>query len=73
MTLKSHAGPSFPNVSADLVGLNSVPEIPALPLIIQRPVVLPDSSKAKSLWAVMQNRLFQVWPTHRGHHKDFLG
>ena len=34
MTLKSHAGPSFPNVSADLIGLNSVPEIPALPMVI---------------------------------------
>ena len=21
----------------------------------------------------MQDGLFQVWPTHRGHHKDFLG
>ena len=46
ITLKSHAGPSFPYVSADPIGLNSVPAIPALPLVILRPVVLPDSSQA---------------------------
>ena len=46
MTLKSHAGPSFPSVSDDPIGLNSVPEIPALLLVMLRPVVLPDSSQA---------------------------
>jgi hypothetical protein len=72
MTLKSHAGPSFPNVSADPIGLISVPVNPALLLVILRPVVMQDSSNAKPSGAVMQNRLFQVRPTHRCHHKDFL-
>ena len=73
MTLKLLAGPSFPNVSVDPIGLNSVPEIPALPMVILRPVVLPESSQATPSGAVMQDGLFQVWPTHRRHHKDFLG
>ena len=47
--------------------------IPALPLVILRPVELPDSSWANPFRAVMQDCLFQVWPTHRRHHKDFLG
>ena len=59
--------------SADPIGLNSVPEIPALPMVILRPVVLPDSSQAIPSGAVMQDGLFQVWSTHRRHHKDFLG
>ena len=46
MTLKLLAGPSFPNVFVDPIGLNSVPEIPALPMVILRPVVLPDSGQA---------------------------
>ena len=76
MTLKLLAGPSFPNVSVvsvDPIGLNSVPEIPALPMVIFRPVVLLDLSQAIASGAVMQDGLFQVWPTHRCHHKDFLG
>ena len=49
MTLKSHAGPSFPNVSADPIGLISVPVNPALLLVILRPVVMQDSSNANPL------------------------
>ena len=36
----------LPNVSADPIVLNSVPEIPALPMVILRPVVLLDLSQA---------------------------
>ena len=46
MMQKPYAGQSFPIVSADPIGLNSVPEIPALPLVLLRPVVLLDSSQA---------------------------
>ena len=73
ITLKSHAGPSFPNVSADPIGLISVPVIPALLLVILRPVVMLFRARSISSGAVMQNGLFQVRPTHRSHHKDFLG
>ena len=46
---ESHAGPSFPNVSADPTGLISVPVNPALLLVILRLVVMQDSSKANPL------------------------
>ena len=49
MTLKSHAGAYFPNVSDDPTGLISVPVNPALLLVILRLVVMQDSSKANPL------------------------
>ena len=54
---ESPAGPSFPNVFADPIGLNSVPEIPALPLVILRPVVLLDSSQANPFRGGDEGRL----------------
>lgn len=51
MTLKSHAGPSFPNVLGVLIGLISVPENPALLMGILKLVGLLDSKKVNPVTA----------------------